>query len=329
MGGVMISIQQLRGIAVLLVVLFHMTTKLRDNGLWDYSFSIGMSGVDIFFTISGFIMMLISNRESKSTTFILKRIIRIYPVYFIVAAIFIIMFYSFPGISNSHNLDKKFSLLNTVTLFPLNDNIVMVGWTLSYELFFYIVFALCMQFPVRKEISIPLLITVSFILGRFLNNDFLSNSVVFEFILGVFSYLIYSKNIFSGNVIFNLLVISISIGWMCLSPFGVRFYDLGIPSFLIFNSYVTLLRNANGGLLSLIGDASYSIYLTHLLSISAIFLIEHKFFLINNVAILYITMLISALIFGIAFHLSIEKPIINFLNSKFKQFNVKKIPEVS
>ncbi|EPG8310853.1 acyltransferase family protein [Klebsiella aerogenes] len=56
----MISVQQLRGIAVLLVVLFHMTTKLRDNGFWQYGFSIGMSGVDIFFVISGFIMMLIS-----------------------------------------------------------------------------------------------------------------------------------------------------------------------------------------------------------------------------------------------------------------------------
>ncbi|WP_165459004.1 acyltransferase family protein [Raoultella ornithinolytica] len=191
----MVSIQQLRGIAVLLVVLFHMTTKLRDNGFWDYSFSIGMSGVDIFFTISGFIMMLISNREKTFTTFIVKRIIRIYPVYFIVAAVFIIMFYSFPEISNSHNLDKKFSLLNTVTLFPLDNNIVMVGWTLSYELFFYIVFALCMQFPVRKEVSVPLVIMASFLLGQFFNNDFLSNSVVFEFILGVFSYLIYKKTI--------------------------------------------------------------------------------------------------------------------------------------
>ncbi|MGR7354151.1 acyltransferase family protein [Klebsiella aerogenes] len=61
----MISVQQLRGIAVLLVVLFHMTTKLRDNGFWQYGFSIGMSGVDIFFVISGFIMMLISKRESN------------------------------------------------------------------------------------------------------------------------------------------------------------------------------------------------------------------------------------------------------------------------
>jgi peptidoglycan/LPS O-acetylase OafA/YrhL len=324
----MISIQQLRGIAVLLVVLFHMTTKLRDNGLWDYGFSIGMSGVDIFFTISGFIMMLISDRERKFTTFIVKRAIRIYPVYLIVASVFIAVFYTFPGISNSHNLDKKFSLLNTLTLFPIDNNIVMVGWTLSYELFFYIVFALCMQLSLRKEISIPLVILLSFIFGSAINNEFLSNTVIFEFVLGVFSYQIYKKSFLPKNAVMNLMVIGFSIGWMYFSPVGVRFYDLGIPSFLIFNSYLILFRNASKGLLSMIGDASYSIYLTHLLSISAIFLIGHKFVGISNPTILYVSMLVTALISGVIFNLYVEKPIINYLNSKFKKLEVKKVAEV-
>ncbi|QNK08300.1 acyltransferase family protein [Enterobacter sp. JUb54] len=321
----MISVQQLRGIAVLLVVLFHMTTKLRDNGIWEYGFSIGMSGVDIFFVISGFIMMLISNRENNFFVFLLKRVIRIYPVYLIVATVFILMFYSFPGISNAHNLDKKFSLINTLTLLPIDNNIVMVGWTLSYELFFYLVFAICMQFSIKKEFSIPLVILSLFILGRLCNNDFLSNSVVFEFVLGIFSYLVYKGRCFPKSAAVKILMIFISVGWMYYSPAGIRFIDLGIPSFIIFNSYVSLFKNAGKGVLSTIGDASYSIYLTHLLSISAVFLIEHRFLGINNPILLYISMLLPALVFGIIFHMYIEKPVINYLNSKTKRLVLKNI----
>lgn len=321
----MISVQQLRGIAVLLVVLFHMTTKLRDNGFWQYGFSIGMSGVDIFFVISGFIMMLISKRESNFFIFLLKRVVRIYPVYLIVATIFILMFYSFPSISNAHNLDKKFSLLNTLTLLPIDNNIVMVGWTLSYELFFYLVFAICMQFSIRKEFSISFAILCFFILGRLFNNDFLSNSVMFEFVLGVFSYVLYKELSFPRSAVVKFLMIFISVSWMYYSPVGIRFFDLGIPSFIIFNSYVSLFKNAGAGVLSTIGDASYSIYLTHLLSISAIFLIGHRFLGLNNPVILYILMLLPALVFGIIFHLFVEKPIINYLNSRTKRLVIKNV----
>ena len=61
----MISIQVLRGFAALLVVLVHSTLKAQSAGLGERVFEIGHSGVDLFFIISGFIMMMIGARENN------------------------------------------------------------------------------------------------------------------------------------------------------------------------------------------------------------------------------------------------------------------------
>ena len=112
--------------------------------------------------------------------------------------------------------------------------------------------------------------------------------------------------------------------WLYYYPIGDRFFSLGIPAFLIFISYISICSDAKKGILSLVGDASYSIYLTHILAISAIFLIERRFLHVNSNVFLYLSMLFSALIFGIVFHLYIEKPIMKLCGAKLRTAKINK-----
>jgi peptidoglycan/LPS O-acetylase OafA/YrhL len=165
------SIQALRGVAALLVVLFHLRTlemkSIADNGLTEPTwmgglFTNGYAGVDLFFVISGFIMVFVT-RNSRSgpkpaADFLFARVTRIYPVWWaFVAAMTIYMTTAYgmsgqsPGWLKATNgqpilpyLAKSF-LLIPQPAFP----ILNVGWTLVHEVYFYLVFTLFMLAPRR------------------------------------------------------------------------------------------------------------------------------------------------------------------------------------
>lgn len=68
----------LRGIAAVLVVLFHLK---MDTGNPDYGLHLGMTGVDLFFLISGFVIFMTLRKTSSSNDFVISRFIRLYPTY--------------------------------------------------------------------------------------------------------------------------------------------------------------------------------------------------------------------------------------------------------
>jgi hypothetical protein len=121
------SIQVLRGIAAVMVVLFHVC-----------GFQIGAAGVDIFFVISGFIMFH-TNRNVFGLTgaailFLKRRILRIAPLYWLCSA-----FAFWPGVELK-------SLVASVLFVPVRSEdgsihtVLAPGWSLNFEMFFYIVF---------------------------------------------------------------------------------------------------------------------------------------------------------------------------------------------
>ena len=84
-------IQALRGLAALLVVMFHTTELNHKNFQQEFLFNIfafGSSGVDFFFVLSGFIIYFIHRfdvgQRNKLKPFLLKRLIRVYPMYWLV-----------------------------------------------------------------------------------------------------------------------------------------------------------------------------------------------------------------------------------------------------
>ncbi|MCF5396765.1 acyltransferase family protein, partial [Pseudomonas syringae] len=156
------SLQGLRGVAVLGVVLFHMMSvesKFSGGDIllppWLDFFQLG---VDLFFVISGFVMVIVSRGRFQSAIeaqrFLFNRVSRIYPTYWLYFFITLAVYLVQPGMVNSGHGSSN--LIMSFLLLP-NDKVllVMVAWSLLFELWFYVVFS---GFLLFRERSLPFLL---------------------------------------------------------------------------------------------------------------------------------------------------------------------------
>jgi peptidoglycan/LPS O-acetylase OafA/YrhL len=150
------SLQCLRGVAVLGVVLFHMTSvEAKFSGgdillpAWLDFFQLG---VDLFFIISGFVMVIVSRGRFQSSVetkrFLFNRVSRIYPTYWLYFFLTLAVYLLQPGMVNSTHGSSNLWL--SFLLLP-NDKVllVMVAWSLLFELWFYLLFSTFLFFRER------------------------------------------------------------------------------------------------------------------------------------------------------------------------------------
>jgi len=156
------NIQFLRFVAAMLVVLYHAAARLPANdsvfqALFNGAESLGFAGVDIFFVISGFIMAQTSANHtgtSDSFDFARRRLARIFSGYwpFFIAAVIIFALFRPEHFAES-GLWKSFFLWPQ----PLNNVLLEITWTLSFELYFYLLFSLLILLTSpRKRIAVVL-----------------------------------------------------------------------------------------------------------------------------------------------------------------------------
>lgn len=157
------SIQALRGIAAILVMFYHKkeTFVIHGKHYGELFFGAGAMGVDLFFILSGFIMMMISRNNSSQKLgdyaavgkFWINRFTRIIPLYYIVTILFYISVWR--GFGFLHDAVSVAHLEKSFLFIPINgqDNApffgyaaIRVGWTLNYEMFFYGLFGLSLLF---------------------------------------------------------------------------------------------------------------------------------------------------------------------------------------
>jgi exopolysaccharide production protein ExoZ len=331
------TLQVLRGLAAILVLLHHTSFLAKEKRDFEFLFGVfdfGYMGVDLFFVLSGFIIFYIHHKDigqrSKFTSFIKKRFIRIYPVYWVVALAVLPLFFFLP---NNQNVSDPFYVVKSLLLFPQADHpFVGVAWTLTHEVFFYFMFSLLICF--RPGISYTIVISwLSITLGLFifspvlkLSNfwiNFIFSPFNLEFLMGslcAFIVLRFKKDYnFSKYLGFAILTLF----WL-FSYTGKSFPDVigwGISSALIilgFSSrdYISNIKAPR--LLKFIGDASYSIYLTH----SYTLLAGHYLFSFLNFyrfgSLAFIALATIALIVGCIFHLLIEQKLIKYLRKRIE-----------
>jgi exopolysaccharide production protein ExoZ len=151
------SIQGLRAAAAFLVVIDHSMSIMIDSGVirgvnLNMAWMFGGIGVKIFFLISGFIMITTTRDEfaapDASRRFLWKRFLRIAPLYWLVTALYATRL-ALQGAS-PHLVPLTFSIL----FLPYRNNLGMIqpvyglGWTLNYEMFFYLLFGIALQFRI-------------------------------------------------------------------------------------------------------------------------------------------------------------------------------------
>lgn len=289
-----LSIQYLRGLAALFVVLYHLGEPLTRMGWLDGRqgrWPLGLSaGVDIFFVISGFVMWLTTRaRPVGPVAFWRRRIVRIVPLYWLVTTLMLALLLTVPSAFRTSVFDLR-HVVGSYLFVPMRnpgkaemEPLVFAGWTLNYEMFFYVLFGLLL--PVRPMLRLAATAGVLVVLvagGRLIEpprlslGGFYTSSIMLEFAYGmVIAECVHRRpgRLF-GRLIGWLLVVA-GLLVMLLPPefkpvpWGLRY---GLPAAVIVAGAVTIERD--GGLpewrwLRLLGDASYSIYLTQLISMAA------------------------------------------------------------
>lgn len=312
---------------------------------WGYLENFGAIGVDIFFVISGFIMAYISKNLSgkkDAFSFLQKRMIRIYPLYLIVT-IFLIV----------HNVPPLQTLLKDITLIPIFDNshqftplTIGVAWSLSFELFFYLLVFVLLFFNISKHVNKLLLLllllasTGSFFTFTESHVHFIFNAIFFEFAFGILICNLLFQNAHWLYKIAPALIL-ISFAWfialicfgykniseVTITVFGdkgfLRVLLWGIPAALLVAGCVFLEKNKpislfKNKILQAIGNASYSIYLTHIISFPILLKINFLHIKNLNGDLLILVFMLFAVIIGIVIYTLIEKPLLLLLNKQLK-----------
>lgn len=296
------SIQVLRGVAAMIVTVYHLKSFIAiDQPFWqelNFLFDSGAAGVNLFFVISGFIMVYITEKTPGSYKdiykFIIKRFTRIWPTYAVLTVIYFVARYrSYVTIPEIKDLAMSLLFIPIdYTPPPFYGYATLpVGWSLNYEIYFYALIAVSLLFKKLRWPVFFLLTIVTLVIIPVLNGSYtldaartenyghkylnmITNPIIWSFIYGVVIGLLHSNQkvrdvltgFFSRKWIFSTVVVLAV--WQYLSGFfgGQGPLQWAIGASALFSAF--LFHHAGRqtqfpGWLVKFGDISYSIYLLH------------------------------------------------------------------
>lgn len=269
------NIQVMRGIAALAVTFFHIAGTQRKEGFDTWIFfpfiNWGSWGVDLFFIISGYVMAVsLSQNSQSSTRFLLKRFIRIYPLYFSLTVLFCLISIITPKLFTTFSLEPDWliaSLTMTSGFLGFGEPILGQGWTLEFEVLFYILIAVVIFFRQSKRLE---LLTSLLLLGLCLIGV---NTIILEFSFGML--IAQFKREVQKLYPYRLLIIWLGILSLLMQiSYEIetvpRIVSFGIPCFLVFVGF-TLAAPSKNIIFLYLGEISYSIYLIQFFVIPACF----------------------------------------------------------
>jgi len=291
-----VSIQYMRGIAALSVAYFH--TGVNSANLAWPSFiprEFGKAGVDVFFVISGFIMVLVtSSRETSPKQFLLRRIFRIVPLYWLFTLLVALTGLIYPAAMLNNAVDWTHIGLSMAFIPHVNpitggvEPFFKLGWTLNNEMYFYVVFAsLLLVRPISIRMALLSIWGIGgalfFLVFRPIQPmlQIYTNPIILEFVMGAFiGHFYVSGRLYTPRrsilltlaTVCAVFIVFIRVPDVFLFQTICRPLIYGVPAALLVWSLLTL--DISGGLrtigwLSLVGDASYSIYLSHTTTLTA------------------------------------------------------------
>ena len=277
-------IQLLRGLAALMVAAFHLQSSAHTLTNYEGAFRLfahGEAGVDLFFVISGFIIYYTSQSRVGLTAveFGKARFWRIYPAYWGVLLVYLLIAGAAmlqPGVINfSYEVTPK-SLVTSIFLLPLPDHIIDVAWTLAIEILFYMLFALTFFRFGKKAFFISMIVWA--VLAQLVTHGvdidhpivgYLFYGGVVEFLFGASIAVLLTRGRIHHSKLALLLGVAGFGVWLLggYEYMGVelaREWGAGIPSALILYGVVGSSLRLPAWVL-LLGEASYILYLIHLL----------------------------------------------------------------
>jgi exopolysaccharide production protein ExoZ len=271
------TVQWLRGVAALMVVVHH----VRNPQAWLFNplehYDAFAWGVDIFFVISGFIMF-VAARDERPVDFIWRRAVRVVPLYWLATLVWFQMISRRPvldlSVAELDHLIKSlffipcYSVLIPDQIFPY----LVPGWTLNYEMFFYFIFFVSLL--AKRPLELVTLLIVGMVgLGLFMPTDSgailttYTSPMMFEFLAGIWIGRLWLRRKLEWQLVALAPVgliglLAQPIFWQGPSQFIGRliFSSMMLVGALAANAWAPRIKVLKG-----LGDASYSIYLSHIM----------------------------------------------------------------
>lgn len=267
--------------------------------------------VDLFFFISGFIMVFttkghITSRTVRFADFLIKRLFRIFPVYYLCLGIFVVFVILYDKSFSLHEAPIK-NIIKSFLLMPLNPadkppfygySLIVPAWTITYEIYFYIIFSLTLFITSRYRTlvcsSILVFIAITAQLyyngnltidaqelhlpsdAAIVNISFIANPIIYDFIIGMFlgEFFIsksYSKVSSTIDLIAPLCLCFGVTAFIAMFRYGYGLTYGAIGAFFLLIAilhYDFTKRITYPRALVFIGNISYSLYISHVVVIN-------------------------------------------------------------
>jgi exopolysaccharide production protein ExoZ len=324
-----VEVQYLRALAVVLVMIAHLHQSearfFSDPMFGDFGYA-GFVGVDVFFVISGFIIHhLYRSHAGFDVSFLLNRFNRIYPLYWIFS-LAAIAGYFVMGDSLTSNV-TSLDIVGSLSLIPTGQPpILMVGWTLTHELYFYIAYGLMLVLPSRWRGWAVGCWVVPTLLALIL--DYKALSPWLGLMLSPFNLLFLAGGLLAEfrsilermrNTALALMVTGglIATSWTQIYGFdGLTDPSARVLFYFLFavSCVWTFLawRPAMSGVAARIGDWSYALYLSHILVIGVLSRLLVRFIDGEWWAspVYYSVTIVACVCVGGLAHIGVERPLL-------------------
>ncbi|MGY5801152.1 acyltransferase family protein [Rhizobium sp. LEGMi12c] len=309
------SIQYLRAIAAISVLCFHVSET------YGLDFKSGAAGVDIFFVISGFIMWVTTDGRSLGPQeFIWRRLIRIVPLYWIATAATFVIAVLKPQFFFDTNSSIE-NLIGSLFFVPFMKGealqpVVEQGWTLSYEMFFYLIFSISLLLPEFRRLCFLMAALVTVVMAHYLLPlgylSVFTQPVILEFAAGIVIGRLWKQGFrlpfpaAIGLMVVGVVLLVASDPLIHLE----RAIRWGIPAVLLLSGAVFAERERGVpqlAFLHFLGNASYSIYVWHVLTGIFVTALLLRVGMPHNMQPVPIAL--GSLAFAIVCYLCIERPL--------------------
>lgn len=334
-------IQALRFIAALAVVVCHATFYAQErlvDGVFRYN--AGSSGVGLFFVISGFVMIIASEKLLNTVDgwkqFAARRIVRIVPLYWFATSIKLFALLFTANLVLHAEVDwiyilKSYFFVPAVNVDDHIKPLLGVGWTLLFEMFFYAVFAMCLFLRIDAVKFCAGLFGVLALASIFKTDSwptalyFYSDPIVLDFLWGMLAAKLIQQRIYMPKTV-AMVAVALSLVylfmlWRILDWPGGKML-CGIASLLLVYGCASLERQINirvPQVLIFWGAASYAIYLFHPLASPAAPEVLKRIGLISPSLSVLLSVLIAIVVGSIVYAL-MENPTTMALNKRVKSY---------
>jgi len=320
----LLSIQYLRAVAALSILLFHLTLR------YGAATPISSFRTDLFFIMSGFILWVITvDRPANPGEFLLKRIIRIVPHYWLATVATALLILIKPNFTYGHQLDV-FRFIGSLVFFPTlaGDRIlpvVLQAWPLVYEMMFYLLFAMSLfvRQAFRPYVLASMLCTL---MACHLSTTephivaATNPNIIGEFLAGILLGVLWTNCVLPPRTAAAVFFVGI------LSLMLAEYYQIsavpalraGIPSLLVVAGaafYEKTQRVVQISLMRVLGDASYSIFIWHVF----VSIILHGLLLRTHfpVQLQFVIEVIGTIFFCCVIYITLERPLNDALRRLF------------